>query len=217
MTCHAKRQNDEMFCAICGYRWEVSDPEPPACRTTKRNPVAIIGLSGRAGSGKSTAAAYMEATHGYIRARFAGPLKDALRRMLRDAVVDDHTVERMIEGDLKEVPCALLLGKTPRQAMQTLGTEWGRHCIGDTFWVNLMRHRLEQLRNGLVVIEDVRFQNEADMIRSMGGKVVCITGRGGITGSHPSEAGVDPDMTCYNDGLMSDMYAWLDHHIIRGP
>ena len=34
--------------------------------------------------------------------------------------------EAHIEGALKEVPCELLGGKTPRYAMQTLGTEWGR-------------------------------------------------------------------------------------------
>lgn len=215
MTCQAMRQGDEMFCAKCGFRWEVSDPSPPACQTNKRTPVAIIGLTGLAGSGKSTAAEYMEVTHGYNRARFAGPLKNALRRMLRDALVDVHTIERMIEGDLKEVPHSSLLGKTPRQAMQTLGTEWGRHCMGDTFWVNLLRYRLEQRRGERIVIEDVRFQNEADMIRDMGGKIIRIAGRGGIAGSHPSEAGVEPDMTCYNDGSITDMRSWLDHHIIR--
>lgn len=215
MTCKATRQGDEMFCAACGFRWEVTDPSPPACRTNKPTPVAIIGVTGLAGSGKSTAAEYMELAHGYRRARFAGPLKNALRRMLRDALVDVHMIERMIEGDLKEVPHSALLGKTPRHAMQTLGTEWGRNCIGDTFWVNLMRYRLEQGRGERTVIEDVRFQNEADMIRSMGGKIIRITGRGGIAGSHPSEAGVEPDMTCYNDGSIMDLRRWLDHHIIR--
>lgn len=31
-VCSAVQQSDEMFCAKCGLRWDVNDPEPPACR-----------------------------------------------------------------------------------------------------------------------------------------------------------------------------------------
>ncbi len=214
MTCEAQQQSDEMFCARCGYRWDVSDMFPPKCRD--RDPlVRIVGLTGAAGSGKSTAAAYLEREHGYKRMRFAAPLKDALRRILRGALLDDHTIERMIEGDLKEVPQPVLLGKTPRHAMQTLGTEWGRACIGGLFWVNLMRHAIGALPAGTrVVVEDVRFENEAAMIRSLGGKVIRMEGRGGIAGSHQSEAGVDPDMTCYNGGLLIETHRSFDYTLM---
>jgi len=30
-SCHATRQSDEMVCAKCRLRWDVSDPEPPLC------------------------------------------------------------------------------------------------------------------------------------------------------------------------------------------
>jgi hypothetical protein len=210
--CKAYQQSDEMFCPTCGYRWDVNDPAPPKCRT--QTLVRIVGLTGLAGSGKSTAAEYLERQHGYVRLRFAAPLKNALRRMLQDALVDDHTIERMIEGDLKEVPQPVLLGKTPRHAMQRLGTEWGRHCIGEAFWVNLLQNTIEGLPPGTrIVVEDVRFTNEAKMLRSLGGKIIRMEGRGGIAGSHPSEAGVGftPDMTCYNGGAMSDMRRWFDY------
>jgi hypothetical protein len=29
--CTAIRQNDEMHCATCHLRWDVTDPEPPLC------------------------------------------------------------------------------------------------------------------------------------------------------------------------------------------
>lgn len=29
--CKKYREQDEYVCARCGYRWDVSDPEPPKC------------------------------------------------------------------------------------------------------------------------------------------------------------------------------------------
>jgi hypothetical protein len=78
----------------------------------------LIALTGYAGSGKSTLADILACEHGFTVVKFAGPLKAMLRALGLD--------EREIEGDLKEQPCQLLAGHTPRRAMQTLGTEWGR-------------------------------------------------------------------------------------------
>jgi putative protein kinase ArgK-like GTPase of G3E family len=77
----------------------------------------IIGLTGLMGSGKSLAAQELERI-GFTRTRFAGSLKDMMRVL--------GLTEEEIEGNLKETACALLGGKTPRYAMQTIGTEWGR-------------------------------------------------------------------------------------------
>lgn len=32
MTCEARQQSDEMFCARCNLRWDVNDPAPPPCK-----------------------------------------------------------------------------------------------------------------------------------------------------------------------------------------
>lgn len=148
----------------------------------------LIGLTGLAGSGKSTAAAELEAG-GFIRLRFAGPLKDMMRALLVAGGASEAEARDMIDGDLKEVPVEILCGTTPRHGMQTLGTEWGRHLIGKGLWVNLTMTRALQLveagRN--VVIDDVRFPDEAEAIRTAGGVVWRLTGRGGIAGGHASE------------------------------
>ena len=60
--------------------------------------------------------------------------------------------------------------------MQTLGTEWGRELVHPHLWILLANERLKVLRGAGIgmLISDVRFQNEADWIRSEGGIVLEI-------------------------------------------
>ncbi len=138
----------------------------------------LIGFCGPAGSGKSAAADRLVHRHGFTRVRFAGPLK----RMMWALGLD----ERHTDGALKEVSCDLLGGHTPRFAMQTLGTEWGRDLIATDLWLNAWRLAVKTTR-GNIVVDDVRFANEAEVVRAAGGRLVRITGRGGIAGRHASE------------------------------
>lgn len=165
---------------------------------------AVVAFTGSAGSGKSTAAEYLE-TRGYTRVKFAGPLKAAMRAM--------GFGDREIEGDLKEKPHGLLCGKTPRFAMQTLGTEWGRDIIGPEFWTTLWRDAASEIidAGGRVVTDDCRFANEAAAVRSLGGNIYRIDGRGGIAGSHASEKmdfGVDEFIQ--NDGDIDLLRSRID-------
>lgn len=164
-----------------------------------RSKPQVIALSGPAGSGKSTAAAHL-VSKGYTLIKFAGPLKAMCRAIGLD---DEH-----IEGDLKERPLGWLQGKSPRQFMQMLGTEFGRDCIGPHFWVGLWeRAALDVLdQGGRVVVDDCRFANEADAVRKLGGVVVRLVGRGGLAGGHASES-VDweADAVLVNTGSQKDL------------
>ncbi len=165
----------------------------------------VIALTGLAGSGKSTASKYLVDKHGYQLVKFAGPLKDMLRAI--------GLSEAQIEGELKEEPCEWLHGATPRHAMQTLGTQWGRACIGPSFWIELWVRRVNQIiaEGGRVVVDDCRFPNEADEVRKLGGVVWRLVGRGGIAGSHESEAGCGrPDMEIRNTHGIDDPHYLLD-------
>ncbi|OJH57796.1 deoxynucleotide monophosphate kinase [Agrobacterium pusense] len=165
----------------------------------------VIALTGLAGSGKSTASKYLVEKHGYQLVKFAGPLKDMLRAI---GLSEGH-----IEGAHKETDLAMLSGHTPRHAMQTLGTEWGRKCMGEDFWTNLWRSRVDGVLafGGRVVVDDCRFPNEASEVRKLGGVVWRLVGRGGIAGSHESEAGCGAaDVEIHNTGEIADLRRQLD-------
>jgi len=157
----------------------------------------IVGFAGLIGSGKSTAAAELTRTGGFQRVRFAGPLKKMVAAL--GLSLDE------IEGRLKEAPCELLCGKTPRHAMQTIGTEWGRNLIGEDLWIRAWKHAVRKLPAEVsVVADDVRFENEANAIRELGGAVVFIKrpSLAAPASNHASE-GLRPDVADYeiiNDG-----------------
>lgn len=151
----------------------------------------VIGFCGLAGSGKTTLAEYLVQHHGFIRLPFAGPLKAM-------AAAFGLTAAEM-SGSLKEEPCEALCGRTPRQFMQWLGTEFGRQMLGPDLWVNAWLRQLarnvEKARAGggalRLVCDDVRFANEAAAIRALGGKVLLLRrpGSGAASGfGHLSEA-----------------------------
>jgi len=167
---------------------------------TKPRLIALVGL---AGSGKSTAAKHLTANHGYRVEKFAGPLKDMLRAI---GLTESH-----IEGDLKEVPCDLLGGKTPRYAMQTLGTEWGRDLISTGLWT---RAWMDRARNGAVVTDDCRFENEAEAVRRLGGRIIRVVrpahGNGAGHASESDQARIVADRDIVNNGTPADLHAQLD-------
>ena len=163
----------------------------------------IIGFCGKAGAGKSTAAAYLAERHGFVRVRFADPLKDMLRALGLN--------EREIEGDLKEMPCDLLKGTSPRRAMQTLGTEWGREIIHSDLWINAWMRRTAGTAK--VIAEDLRFANEAAAIVLAGGKICRILrpNSENIAGDHASEKqGFPVDFDIVNAGSIDDLCKKLD-------
>ena len=178
----------------------------------------IIAFTGRKGCGKDTAAKLF-AEHGFINLKFADPLKSMLTAYLRGQGLDSETVYRMIEGDLKEITTPFFNGKTPRYAMQTLGTEWGREIIGTNFWADSMEHRLvASARTNVVgvVVTDLRFPNELEVIRRRGGRSVRIVRpnyKNNEFSSHVSETEIDNlivDHEIRNDGTVEDFYNNLE-------
>lgn len=163
----------------------------------------IIGLCGAAGSGKNTVGELICGLSDATQIAFADPIYDAVSAItgLSRGQLSDRTI--------KEEPIDWL-GRSPRELLQTLGTEWGRDSVHKEIWVRRAMRRAEAA-GGLVVITDVRFDNEAQAIHDAGGEVWEVRRRGaGIPGNHASEAGVSDhliDLRIDNHGTIGGLAA----------
>lgn len=140
----------------------------------KRYP-RLVGVTGKAGSGKDVAANFLHTRFGYYQYKLAQPIKRAIERMfgLDPAIWESAAKEEPLDG----------LGVSPRRLAQTLGTEWGREIIHPDIWVSQMAIEWQDVnfggqgQNGTepgLVISDVRFDNEAKWIIDNGGVVIRI-------------------------------------------
>jgi hypothetical protein len=170
----------------------------------------VIALMGRKRCGKTAAAKYLTRTYPFLGCKFASVLKNMLLAM--GLSTED------IEGRTKETPKDILCGKTPRYAMQTLGTEWGRELIGENLWTGLWKRKVRKYltRGYFVVCDDLRFPNEAQAVREMGGIVVRLIGKEDDISKldgHASEAnydGISADYTINNCGTIAELYSKLN-------
>ena len=163
----------------------------------------LVGLTGRAGSGKDTVADWFVKHHKFKKMSFAQPIKAALSALDMPEPADRERKEQPIPG----------FSFTWREAAQKLGTEWGR-SLDENLWVKLVQKRLHIAMSN-VVISDVRFENEAAMIREMGGTILHIQGRQASLGAnavHTSEAGIElhpEDIVIDNSGSIEELYEQL--------
>lgn len=141
----------------------------------------LVGLCGLAGSGKSHVAKAMHenamsAGTPCVVLAFATPIKLMLEALLRTHMTAREAHHYLNTEDGKRTPLDLLQGRTPRQAMQTLGTEWGRTLIGPNIWIDVqMKHAQVYLAQGVsVIFDDVRFPSETAAIRDAGGEVIHV-------------------------------------------
>lgn len=176
----------------------------------------IIGLSGVANSGKDFFAK-MFIKHGYVIISMADPVKRIAQHVyaFTDEQLWGPSHNRNIPDKRypKKVSSYYTEYLTPREALQKLGTDWGRGCYVDT-WVDLVIRNAKQilgggygytpqkgifeLEKGMVknnvkgiIIPDVRFKNEFAALKAENAKLFRIqrpgSGLKGEQGQHISE------------------------------
>ena len=126
-----------------------------------------------------------------------------LAELYRAFELGEDEIARRLDGDLKRTPCEILAGRSPTVAMQGLGTEWGRDLIASDLWTRWWIREAEACRaEGIVAINDsVRFPDEADAVRALGGVVIHLEGRSDLPADHVSET----------DTIEADATLGVDH------
>jgi hypothetical protein len=148
----------------------------------------VIAFTGPKGVGKTTFANYFadwailelsELTYASV-CSFAQPIKEMLKPLLDSWAFNAENKEKAEFG---------LCGKTPREMLQTLGTEWGRKLIGKDIWLEVMKDRISDSKSNLILIDDLRFVNEAEFLKANYDTTIILLKRDGIeyTGEHASE------------------------------
>lgn len=175
--------------------------------------VEVIGMSGWARAGKDTVADHLVSNYGYEKMSFASPMKDALYALNPSIQFGSFPNARLStaidtvgwEG-IKE------LSSDIRPLLQRFGTEVGRQMWGENFWVNAAIRKIKD--GSKVVFADVRFPNEANAIKELGGFVWRIERAGfGPANDHISEHAMDDyqfDTKIDNSGSIDYLYEVTD-------
>lgn len=197
------------------------------------NAPKIIGFCGYPGSGKDAAAAFLVA-RGWQRIAFADPLR--AMALAIDPYVnlrveygpgpitegprhDESDNSISARGPCKVIPMRLSEAikrsnwtdakRIPevRRLLQRIGTEAVREIIGPDTWIEIAERSIGP--NKRVVITDVRFANEAEMIRRRGGLICWVKRTAAANQSHNSHVSeqypFDVDCHIDNDGTLSEL------------
>lgn len=205
----------------------------------------ILGFSGFIGSGKNTAAKFLITEHGFQQESFAGSLKDVISsifgwdRELLEGLTDESRTWRN-EIDPWWASRLNIPNLTPRWVMQNLGTDVLRNHFHNEIWIASVENKLQKSKEN-VIVSDVRFPNEAESIKRLGGLVIRIKkgiepewynlalqvnsssdrdakeklDKFNVHSSETSLVGYSYDYTICNDGTIEELYNKLDSILLE--
>ncbi len=137
----------------------------------------LIGINGEIGCGKSTACAYLNESYGFTEYMFAKPLKDI-------AVILGFEQHQVFGTQEQKLETNKFWGISGRKFLQVFGSEVCRDFVPKalpdmdfnhkTMWVRLFEKYYSDNKDKPVVVSDVRFEDESNTIRSLGGYVIRV-------------------------------------------
>lgn len=164
--------------------------------------------------GKSTASQFLIEGLGFTLVKFAGPVKAVTGVFLTEMGVPEDQLHDYLEGHLKEAPLSEygFDDLSSRRIQQVMGTEAGRKSLDTNLWITIAGRKVRKLldQGKRVIIDDMRFPNEYDLVKAMGGETWCVYNpRVEITVSdHPSEGLLSNhafDRALINEGTIADL------------
>lgn len=187
----------------------------------------LIGLTGKKRSGKDTVAARLVEEHGFTRLAFADALREAalgLDPIVNASLVGYDDCDVVHVQRLSDI--VNLVGwesakahPEVRRTLQNYGVAIRE--IVPSFWLDIVRDKAVDVLadGGHVVITDVRFPNELDLVGEFDGFHVNVTRAGLVsTDQHVSETALDDvvglaDVTIANDGSLAELAANVDEMV----
>ena len=144
----------------------------------------ILGIAGKKQSGKDTFADFVvnHARGIVVKKSLSDPLKDEVAQLL-------NIPRQRIDNEKAYF----------RPLLQWYGTEWKRGEFGNDYWIKKLEEKVLLSNAHIIIIPDIRFANEVDWVRHMGGTIIKIERLNAVEAdSHISENGINnivPDIT----------------------
>ena len=157
----------------------------------------IIGISGKKRSGKDTVFSMIDAITAHevrtTRMAFGDQIKQEIADSMNITVAD-------IDADKERF----------RPLLQFWGAEYRRGYCGDDYWIKKMRLAAATwYARDWLIITDVRFPNEAELVRELDGVLIRVERDTGLDDTHDSETALDDydhfDFRLKNDGSLDDL------------
>ena len=175
----------------------------------------IVGLSAKIGCGKTTLAQMLlERLPGWERVAFADCLKEEASRVFGYPLEWNYSeAGKAIKVPVLPYPSDQEWeGMTVRELLQWYGTDVCR-AQDPGYWVKRMRERIAGLEH--VLIDDVRFRDEADLVRELGGMLIRLEPfpgwKPGPHAGHRSETALDTYLEW--DLILQPVYGGLEEMV----
>lgn len=175
--------------------------------------LTLVGFHGRAGAGKTTCADHLVRC-GFVKDAYAKTMKQAVSVMF-DIPIDILNGDIHVKNKIDPYWCI-----SYREMLQKFGTEACRNTFGQNVWVKAFWKKYPEVPWRGLVIEDVRFQNEAVAIIERGGIIIQVQNdiADSVPVDHKSEDALPEhlvDFKIQNNGSKNDLYNKIND-IVKG-